>query len=107
MAQKEVQVIISIVLICALCRTMPSKTQQFNYANIVSQATIILNFLAAVLLSQRTNMGISRDTIEVIVAIGMQIMMLYLVFVIFAKVKEMVKKSSEGALIRICPLRAD
>eukprot|EP01043_Picozoa_sp_COSAG02_P014136 COSAG02_NODE_577_length_20095_cov_6.816413_17_plen_159_part_00 len=98
--QKVAQVAMSIVVACAVCHTMPSKTQEFNYANIVSQGTIILNFLAAVLLAESSStvdVGVSPEQIETIVAVGMQVMMLYLVYVIFAKVKEMVEASSRGA----------
>ena len=91
---------LSIVVVGAVCNAMPSKTQQFNYANVVSQGTIILNFLAAILLAETSStvdIGITPGNIEVIVAVGMQIMMLYLVYVIVVKVKEMVAVSSRGA----------
>ena len=100
--QQIVQVVMSIVVVCAICSSMPSKTQQFNYANIISQGTIILNFLAAILLAENNTLdvGISADQIEIIVAAGMQIMMLYLIYVIVGKVKEMVAVSSRGAVYR-------
>jgi Ca2+-binding EF-hand superfamily protein len=97
MMQKMFQVVLSIVVVCAICKTMPSKTQQFNYANIVSQATIVVNFLATILLSvgDTARVGVSSKQIEYGISLGMQLMMMYLIYVIFAKVKEMVRVSSK------------
>ena len=97
LTQKMFQVVLSMVVICAVCYAMPSKTKQFNYANIISQASIVVNFLMTILLSQMDNnvAGLSADEIQYIVIIGLQIMMLYLVFVIFEKTREIIAESSK------------
>eukprot|EP01051_Picozoa_sp_SAG22_P008643 SAG22_NODE_670_length_7987_cov_2.733519_5_plen_178_part_00 len=61
------------------------------------QMTIIVNFLAAILLSEQNTRGtgVSPEQIEMGIILCQQIMMLYLVYVIFVKVSEMVRVSKK------------
>ena len=87
---KIVQVMFSIGMACSICLHMPLGSKLFNYANVISQLIITVNFLATIVLSSRSGeviVGITPEHVELVLISGQQLMVLYLLYVIFGKMR--------------------
>lgn len=92
---KCINVLAAVFMLCAITRTMPSKTKEYNYANILSQIVIILSYMATILLASGNQEASGVDPRQVDTALfSIQLLMtVYLVYVSTNKLTAMVRQS--------------
>ena len=92
---KCINVLAAVFMLCAITRTMPSKTKEYNYANILSQIVIILSYMATILLATGNEEASGVDPRQVDTALfSIQLLMtIYLVYVSTNKLTAMVRQS--------------
>jgi hypothetical protein len=84
-----------IYMLCALSMEMPSKTQEYNYANILSQIVLITTYLSTMILAVGESGDAGADKVEYTM-LGLQAgMMVYLIYISSTKLYEMVQQSKK------------
>ena len=83
-------------MLCALSMELPSKTQEYNYANILSQIVLIITYLSTMILAVGESGGAGADKVEYTM-LGLQAgMMVYLIYISSTKLYEMVRRGAWG-----------
>lgn len=93
---KVANCVFAMIMLCAITKTMPSKTEEYNYANMLSQAVIILSYLGTILLADRAgaeDTGIDTGHVDLALILVQLVMMLYLIYISTNKLKQMVRTS--------------
>ena len=90
---KSLNVGCCIIVLVAVSVAMPSKTQEYNYANIISQTVMIITYFATLIIAggDLTQTGISQSQLEYFMLGIQSFMMLYLIYVSTWKLWQMIQ----------------
>ena len=82
MIQSVCNVLLSVFMLVVLFKVMPSKTEEYNKANVMSQIVVLLMYMAAQYLqSADSESALSEQTIMAIIGAPTAIFMVYLIYI--------------------------
>lgn len=92
--QKATQVLISTCSLTFIALNMPSKTQQYNYANLLSRILIVITFLSTIVLDTDLDAsGVTASQVDVLLLLTQLVMFVFLIYISTNKLLLMIRTS--------------
>jgi hypothetical protein len=97
-------ILITVIVLCALCRKMPSGTPDYNKANIVSQCVILITYISTMILKGeegKSSSSIDPDKLSVVLLFLQSVMFVYLFYLSLFKLVGMLGQSAREAEVEL------
>ena len=92
--QKATQVLISTCSLTFIALNMPSKTQQYNYANLLSRMLIVITFLSTIVLDTDLDAsGVTASQVDLLLLLTQLVMFVFLIYISTNKLLLMIRTS--------------